>query len=190
MSCLRSLVLLVLFTAGCGTGCDQEAATQRLADETEAEAAPDQVSQDVRFTVHERDRPRVSIEAARMERFVGEDSTYTVLDRAPGGAPVQAYLFDEAGDSSAVLTSDRLFFFEADDWYEAEGEVVVETIDGKVLRSEHLSWRASERKVRTPGFVRITTPEDRIEGYGLVADEDLSSYQLSDVTGQTTMEEQ
>ena len=37
--------------------------------------------------------------------------------------------------------------------------------------------------MRTPGFVRFISPNRDVSGYGLVADEDLSSFQLTRVTG-------
>ena len=43
--------------------------------------------------------------------------------------------------------------------------------------------------VRTPGFVRIRTPKENVQGYNLVADEDLETYTLARVTGQVTYEE-
>ncbi len=198
------MLAAVLAAALALAGCDQQGATQRMAEATEAAAAPDQTSRGVAFTVYEQDRPRVHITAAQMKRFETEDSTYTVLDgpedlaaedtaardTAAAAQRVTAHLFDEAGDSSAVITADRLFYYEDEDRYEARGRVVVNTVDGRRLESEHLSWRAEERRIRTPGFVRITTPGDRIQGYGLVATEDLSSYRLSNVTGETVVEEQ
>jgi hypothetical protein len=67
--------------------------------------------------------------------------------------------------------------------------VIVVTPDEKTLESEHLVWLEDDRKLRTPGFVRITTPNERVQGYNLLADEDLSTYTLARVTGQVTVED-
>jgi len=66
---------------------------------------------------------------------------------------------------------------------------VVTTQSEKRLQSEHLTWDEADRKIRTNRFVRIVTPSERVEGYGLVADEDLDTYQIGRFTAQVTIED-
>lgn len=185
-----ALVGLVLLTVL--TGCEYRSASQGPRDDR-AEHAPDQESWDVRFSVYDAAQPRAMIEAAYMARYEQEDSTYTLLrGSAPeegGAGRVTAHVFDEHGRPSAVITANRMTYQDEKDRFVARGQVVVETTDGKRLTSEHLTWNEEERKIRTPGFVRIITPSDRVQGYGLEAAEDLSTYRLSNVTGQTTVED-
>ena len=58
------------------------------------------------------------------------------------------------------------------------------------LECEHLIWLEEKREVRTPGFVSIVTPTERVQGYGLVADEDLRTVQIGRFTAQVTLEEE
>ncbi len=186
----RALVALAVLAAL--AGCEHRAGTAQEEQAARAESAPAQVSQDVRFAVYNSGRPRAEIAARRMEQYETEDSTYTLLygaPQTPAGGRVVAHLFDEAGDSSATITADRLVYREAESRFDARGQVVVETVEGKRLEGEHLSWNEAARTVETPGFVRITTPTDRVQGYGLRANEDLSNYRLANVTGETTLED-
>ncbi len=173
-------------------GCEYRSASQVQRD-GRAENAPDQESWNVHFSVYDAGQPRAMIEAAYMARYELEDSTYTLLRGAApeGDSPgrATAHVFDEHDRPSAVITADRMTYQDQKDRFIARGQVVVETTDGKRLTSEHLTWNEEERKIRTPGFVRITTPTDRVQGYGLVAAEDLSTYRLSNVTGETTVED-
>jgi LPS export ABC transporter protein LptC len=182
-------VLLLCFVAA---GCRPVARSAPTVEEIQQEQRPLQESWGARFSVAEAERPRVAIEAAYMAKIEQADSTYLLL-RIDGSAPgerVRAYLFDEAGDSSAVVVADVLHYYEADRRFEARDNVIVTTADNKRLETEHLVWDETERKVTTPGFVRITTPKEQIQGYELDADEDLEHYSLARVTGQVLVQEQ
>ena len=183
--------------------CEYRAASkagQALRQEQKRATAPDQVSEDVRFFIYENDRPRALVEAQRMERYEREDSTYTLLrpartasdSSAAGrtGGRVTARIFGEKRDTvTATIRANRIVYDDEDRRFDARGRVVVTTAAGKRLESEHLAWLEKERRITTPGFVNITTPTDRIQGYGLRADENLETYQLGRVTGEVTVEE-
>lgn len=183
-------------------GCSRPASLPSAAEAAAAEERPDQESWDVRFSVYESpagsegSRPRLELVAAYMAVYERADSTYTVLRSAPDSAAtrVTARLFDPEGapraEPSAVVYADRIFYYDEDRHFEARGDVVVETSEGKRLESEVLFWYESERKVRTPGFTRLTTPNENIQGYGFVADENLEFYSLARVTGKGTIEEE
>jgi len=159
------------------------------------EAAPRQTSYDARFIMNQGERPRAAIAAGQMEQYSRGDSTFSLLVPAPdtmrGQTPprVTAWLFDAEGDSSATLTADSLIYHDARGRFEAFGDVVVTTQSEKRLQSEHLTWDEADRKIRTNRFVRIVTPSERVEGYGLVADEDLDTYQIGRFTAQVTIED-
>lgn len=189
---LTCLIVVVSLAVG---ACSEEAAPPSL-DDVRSEIEPTQQSWDVHYVVSEAggrladSRPRIEIRAHHMATYETEDSTYTVMRSDTTGQRVIAFLYDEAGDTSATVHADRLILHEKDRRFEARGEVVVETKEGKTLESEHLVWLEDDRSVRTPGFVRIHTPKERIQGYNLVADEDLETYSLARVTGQVEVEEE
>ena len=54
-----------------------------------------------------------------------------------------------------------------------------------MLKTEFLIWNELDRRVKTSGFVHITTPRENIQGYNLDADENLENYEIAQVTGQT-----
>jgi LPS export ABC transporter protein LptC len=151
-----------------------------------------QESWEVHFSVAEGEQPRMAIAAGYMARIEEADSTYLLLRSDPAGDSLQrvvALLFDEAGDSSAVVRADVLYYFEDERRFESRGNVVVDTFDDRRLETEHLVWDETDRKVRTPGFVRITTPKEHVQGFELEADENLEHYTLARVTGQVLVED-
>lgn len=188
-------LLTYLAITGCVAGCHREAATPPSMDDVRSEVAPKLESWDVRYVVTETgpdavsSRPRMDIEANYMASYETEDSTYTVM-LGDSLERVLVHFYDEVGDTSAALRADRIILFEEEDRFEAWGNVVAETPDDRHLESEHLVWMETSREVRTPGFVRITTPQETVQGYDLVADEDLETYVLRRVTGQVLVEDE
>lgn len=190
MTRVLAYIIPVLLLAGC-----QRQAPPVSVEAVHDEERPAQESWDARFAIINGGQPRVLVEAGYMAQFERGDSTYVLLEPAEGDtgpandAYVTAYLFDADGDSTATLTADRLYYYDAERRMEARGQVVVVTREGKRLESEHLEWLEVEEQVRTDGFVRITTPKEQIQGYDLVADEDLETYQVARITGQVMVDD-
>jgi LPS export ABC transporter protein LptC len=67
------------------------------------------------------------------------------------------------------------------DMYAIEN-VVASNDSGTVLRTEELKWRNSDQKIVTDKFVKITSPNDIIEGYGFESDQHLNHYVIFNVT--------
>ena len=171
--------------------CGPPEPTAPAVPEPPAAPVPGQQSWDAWFDVTESGQPRVRIEAPYMAEYENEDSTYTILGSHPDSLQrrVTAHIFDETGTQSATVTANVLYHYDRENRFEAEGNVVVEARGDKRLETEFLIWYEDERTIRTPRFVRITTPTERMQGYNLVADEDLETYSLSRVTGQVTLED-
>jgi LPS export ABC transporter protein LptC len=185
---VRSLIIVILgLSLTAGIGCERRNEERAHLPE---DTGPQQVSLDAAFTLSEGGAPRAEILAARMEHYEHEDSTYAVM-RGPTDSTgrVTAYLFNQ-GDSSATLRADRLVYLQDRDRFEAYGNVVVTTPERKRLESEHLAWYERDSTIRTPGFVQITTPEEDVRGEGLVADENLETYQIGRFTARVNVEDE
>lgn len=162
-----------------GAGCERRARTTSPSSaEADAGPTPTHVSWDAQFVMSEGGRPRAVIAARRMEQYRTSDSTYSVWRSMHDTSRVRLQLHDQQGDSSATVTADSLVFQERKGLLDAYQNVVVVTETNKRLQTEHLIWRQADRKIRTRRFVRIRTPTEVVQGNGLVADEDLETYQL------------
>jgi LPS export ABC transporter protein LptC len=171
--------------------CEWQSTSQSVMRQTEVEQAPDRLTTGVDFIISEDGLPRVRIQAASMAEYEQEDSTYIVLssDADSLGPQVLISVFDSLGNPSATIQADQVRYYRGTDQYEAQGQVVVTAPDDRRLESEHLALDEPSATIRTPGFVRITTPDEQIQGYELEADEDLSFYKLARVTGQVIVRE-
>jgi LPS export ABC transporter protein LptC len=142
-----------------------------------------------RFTIREGGNPRASIRADRMEQYRQDDSTYSVWRTLSDTARVRSQVYEE-GDSSATIIADSVVYYSEDARFEAYGNVVVETVENRRLESEHLTWHQFDRTIRTRRFVHITTPTEDVRGNGLVADEDLDTYQIGEFTAEVEVDEE
>lgn len=172
-------------------GCQEPDIAAPSLEDVLKEQLPDQESWFTQFDVMQGPQPRLQIHADYMAKFEETDSTYMRLTGHPDSLNrrVLAYLFDEVGDSSATIVADEMIYFESDRIIESKGNVIVNTNDKKKLETEFLIWHEIDKRVRTSGFVRITTPREQIQGYNLDADEDLENYEIARVTGQTIVDD-
>lgn len=169
-------------------GCEERTRESAPDPEPPTGPTPTHISWNARFTMSQAGRPRAHIRAEQMEQYDTPDSTYSILRSPSDTSRVRAHVFDEQGDSSAVIIADSVLFHDREGRFEAFGNVVVITTEDKRLESEHLTWQQADRKIRTRRFVRILTPTERVQGNGLVADEDLDTYQIGRFTAEVEME--
>lgn len=182
--------LLGLFPVLMASGCFDRTATSPTMAELRSEREPVNESWGTYMDISEDGRPRARITAEYMARYETEDSTYTELHSEPdSGRQVIVQIFDANGDSTARITTDRLTQYEDNERFEARGNVRVDTPDNGHIETEHLIWLEADRKVLTSDFVRITTPDEQLQGFDLEAVEDLSSFKLKRPTGQVTVKE-
>ncbi len=181
-----------MLLAACGRPAAPPAAMQDI----RSEADPVQESWGAAYYITETtpgdaaSRPRLTMRAGHMATFEAGDSAWTVLRSASSGGRVTALLYDEAGDSSATILADRITLLDNKRRFEATGNVEVRARGDKALWSEHLVWSEREQILRTPGFVRIATPDEQVQGYALEADERLDEYALRSMTGRVTVREE
>ena len=182
---MRCTLLLLLLVAACEF--------ERPAPEPDAatgEEGPVQESWNVHMFISRVPRlsdesiRRVEMIAGHMGRYEQGDTTYQVLSGTAGedSARVLVHLYDLSGDTSATIAAERVYYYEEQQRIEAEGRVTVLTRQGSRLQTESLAWTEVDGKLRTDRFVRITSGLDEVQGQGLVAEEDLSSYELGRFT--------
>ena len=93
--------------------------------------------------------------------------------------PVVVQLYDANGDTSATVMAREMRYYDAESRLEASGDVKVFTKDDTQLATDALQWREQDHTIRTDRFVRITSPTEDVQGFGLIADEGLETYQLA-----------
>ena len=106
--------------------------------------------------------------------------------------------FFEGDQHVSTLTADQGVLIQNTDDLEARGNVVVESDEGAVLRTDILFWDHQKSEIHTDAYVEITQGENRLTGVGLTADPGLDRIdihegvrgELRDVPEELAREEQ
>jgi len=110
-----------------------------------------------------------------------EKQSITLLD----GVKIDFY--DNNQKQTTTLTSLRGRVDDATQNMYAIDSVVARNDSGVVLKTSQLMWRNKDQKIVTDKFVKITSPKEIIEGYGLESDQRLSNYTIFNITYSTTV---
>lgn len=150
-----------------------------------------QESWEVVLRISDAGTQRIQLEAWHMERYDDPDSLFTLLDSNPDVPDdrVRATFYDSAGVSSGTLTAESVRFDEDGEQLNASGDVRVRSSSGRLLEAELVRWDQAARRITAPGFVYLETEDEKIRGFGLDADEDLSSYAIRRITGTVVIRE-
>jgi LPS export ABC transporter protein LptC len=179
-------MVLLLVLSGCEVH-ESGVTVQTLRDDD----APVSESWGTAMMITEDGRNRLHMNADYMARYETPDSTWMVLTGADEQADrVHVVIFDAEGDTSAVVTAQRIVWHERARRFVARGDVQADAGEDRQLSSEHLAWSEQTARVSTPGFATITTATETLSGYGLDADENLTDFTLSRVTGTVLIDEE
>lgn len=98
---------------------------------------------------------------------------------------VKVDFFDEFGNHSAVLTSEKGDIYDKEQRLVARGDVIVRSDSGMVLYADELYYNEKDARVLSDGFVTVITQNDSLSGYGFSAASDLSDWVIKNTSGAT-----
>ena len=92
--------------------------------------------------------------------------------------------YNEEGKLTSTLKSDNAYHIKEDKLWRGRGNVEILNIEKQQeLKTEELFWKPEEEEIYTEKFVTIRLTDDVLTGYGLVAKQDFSSYELKNPGG-------
>jgi len=95
--------------------------------------------------------------------------------------------FNEMGDHTSQLTSEKGRIDEATNNIEAFGNVVVVSDTGITLKTEKLRWDNSIEKIVSNNFVKIiTADQDTFYGNGFESDQNLENWHITSFSGKSS----
>ena len=110
-----------------------------------------------------------------------DDKQTTLLD-----SNITVDFYDELGKHTSVLTARKGHVDDVSHNLVAEGNVLVVSDSGTVLKTEILYWNNETQRVSSEEYVEITSPTEQIQGHGFESDRALLHYHILRVTGQAT----
>ncbi len=172
-------IILIIFIGGL-VGCEQRIRPS-IVEGMDAEELPDQESWDSTIIVSNEGVVSAIIHAGYIAVF--SEKKITLLENG-----VHIDFYNEEGEITSVLVSDRGEVDDETQDLSGYGNVVIEGDDGTVLETEEIHWENKTEQIHTDKFVKITSPDEIIEGYGMESDAGLNNYTIYRVTGQTRVE--
>lgn len=99
---------------------------------------------------------------------------------------VRFEFYNEEGKKTSQLTSKHGRIDElTQDMYAIDSVVAINDSSNIKLETDELMWRKKDEKIISDKFVRITSDEEIIEGYGFESDQQIKNYIIRNVTYQT-----
>ena len=161
-------------------GCsNQDGSTDNSADISDSITRPDSEVLGATIYLYKKDQITTKVIADKILKFEINDSTMAyVLD---------IDLLDSLGMVTTHIVGDSGIIKETDGFLKIYGNVKVVTDDSTILYTDYLIWDSRTNRIRTDAFVRIERDDDIISGWGLDADNRLTSIKILDrVTGEIT----
>jgi LPS export ABC transporter protein LptC len=119
---------------------------------------------------------RIKLTALKEYEFQNGDREF------PKGEKVEFY--NGEGVASSVLTSNYGKYDKEKNVYLVRDNVIITNLlEHKKLTTSELYWNPITEKVYTEKYVVIETPDQIINGDGLIANQDMTNYKLTNVKG-------
>jgi LPS export ABC transporter protein LptC len=170
---LRS-VLLLLFIVSLA-GCRSEKVKPVINTDIRVEELPAQESWNSQVIFSDSGKIKAVLNTGHLRVF--NDAQETLLDSS-----VKVDFYDDDEIKTTTLTSDRGRVDDATQNLFAIENVVAENDSGVKIETDELMWRNSDKKIVSDKFVTITTPLEKIEGYGFESDQTLRNYVIRNIT--------
>jgi LPS export ABC transporter protein LptC len=170
------LLLALLLLTGALSACEDK--VKPPVAESVPEELPDQESWNSTVTFSDSGQVRAIMVAGHIRMYKSRNET--LID---SGLVVD--FFGRDGEHTSTLTAKRGRVDDVHKDLEAFDDVVFRSDSGTVVETEYIFWENLNRKVRGDRFVTITSPAEKLQGYGFEADQDLKNYTVfGTVTGE------
>ena len=99
----------------------------------------------------------------------------------PDGIKVD--FFNESGQTTSTLTAKSAIQNERDDKIFIREDVVVKSKSNETLETDELIWDERAKKLYTDKWVKVSTPDEVIYGYGFTSNQEFSYWEIRKVRG-------
>lgn len=178
---MKHTLLYILISIVFFTSCENDIAVVNSITSTAEKALPIQSSKNAEYIYSDSAVVRAVLKAPQIDNYAGK-KPYMEL---PLGMNVVFFQADKKEQTK--LTANYGIGYDNGNGVmekmEAKGNVIVINEKGDKLNTEHLTWNTFTKKIYTDAFVKITTKDQVICGDGMIADQDFSEYEITNVTG-------
>ncbi|MGM0375549.1 MAG: LPS export ABC transporter periplasmic protein LptC [Bacteroidota bacterium] len=174
------LLAVVFFTAACQSNEPEE--IKAVVDE---ENHPSLSVEDLESTITDSGRVKYRFLSPEMNQYDNRSEPYTEF---PEG--LHLIVYNDSGEVEARIKSSYAIYHEKEELWELQNDVEAVNFKDEVINTEQLFWDANKKEVYSDEFIKITTDEEILTGYGFESDEKFENYTIKNISGIVAVDEE
>ncbi|MFW6351769.1 MAG: LPS export ABC transporter periplasmic protein LptC [Bacteroidota bacterium] len=99
-------------------------------------------------------------------------------------------IFNDQQEIDAQIKSRYAIYHESKELWELQDNVEAVNFNNEVINTEQMFWDSRNKTIYSDEFVKITTDQEILTGYGFEADERLEDYTIKRISGILSVEEE
>lgn len=120
--------------------------------------------------------------ARKVVRMVTESQLTLASEDRIYPKEMKLWFYDKKGKITSEVRGDSAHFYRQKNTYKLIGHVVIHNIEkGETLKTDEFNWLPVEKRIFTDKAVQLRTRTELVNGVGLDAAQDFSSYSLRQV---------
>lgn len=174
------LLAVVFFAAACQSNEPEE--IKAVVDE---ENHPSLSVDDLESTITDSGRVKYRFLSPEMNQYDNRSEPYTEF---PEG--LHLIVYNDSGEVEARIKSSYAIYHEKEELWELQNDVEAVNFKDEVINTEQLFWDANKKEVYSDEFIKITTDEEILTGYGFESDEKFENYTIKNISGIVAVDEE
>jgi LPS export ABC transporter protein LptC len=119
-----------------------------------------------------------------MNQYDNREQPYTEF---PQG--LHLIIYNDQQKIDAQIKSQYAIYHESDDLWELQDNVEAVNFKNEVINTEQMFWDSRKHIIYSDEFIKITTDQEILTGYGFESDERLENYTIKRISGILSVEE-
>jgi len=169
-----NFIAALILTAFCVFSCEKKDVTIQKIDIL---TLPSLTAKDFTTTYTDSGRMQLVLSAPLMESYDKTDPAYSEFRSG-----LKVYFYDGQKEPVASVTAKFAKYTDNKNLWELQDSVVAVNETGEKLETELLFWDQKKSLIYTDRFVKITTEDQIIQGYGLESDPRLSNRKIKNLS--------
>ena len=174
------LLAVVFFAMACQSNDPEE--IKAVVDE---DNHPSLSVKDLESTITDSGRVKYRFLSPEMNQYDNRSEPYTEF---PQGLHLLVY--NDSGDVEARIKSQYAIYHKKNELWELQNNVEAVNFKDEVINTEQLFWDANKKQVYSDEFIKITTEDEILTGYGFESDEKFENYTIKNISGIVAVDEE
>ncbi|WP_291862240.1 LPS export ABC transporter periplasmic protein LptC [Marinilabilia sp.] len=177
-SIILLLAVIVLISA-----C-QSNTTEEIQAAVDEENFPSLSVQDLETAVTDSGKTAYRFITPEMNQYDNLEKPYTEFPKG-----LHLIIYNDNEEIDAQIKSQYAIYHESQNLWELQNNVEAVNFKNEVINTEQLFWDSNKHIIYSDEFIKITTEQEILTGYGFESDERLENYTIKRISGILTVDE-